>query len=393
MSNQEYRKAILATCGATYAQIRELSHYNENLFDHTSVPSIASVPLPDEPFVSAWQDYANEATQVGAFVSLQKRLAQLRFPVAANISETKDYRAATRQGASTEGMALAKGLALCHPQSLRLELHQTPAGKIPLLIPTGRQDFVSLVQAFTKRNQPVPIPASMGACVVGGYNNWDRIRQLRAAWAKGNGQASSDAAWQAEFRRIQPQKHLYQDRFIILSDGPYSGVSASALGLSDARWRDISLIIRREHEATHYFTRRALGSMRNNLLDELIADYVGMVAATGSFDADWFFTFMGLERCPQYREGARLQNYRGDPPLSDGAFALLGRIVKLAAENVQAFHAEHREVLGRPDSQALAMMVLTRFTLEELAGPSAVQRLSSILSGLTTHEETRHVTP
>jgi uncharacterized protein DUF7005 len=389
LSRQEYREAILATCGATCAEIQELSHYNENLFDHTRNASMATVPLPDEPFVSAWHDYATDAKEVGAFVALQKRLPQLRFPVGPHIGETKDYRAATRRGASTEGMASASGLALCQPESLRIELHQTPAGKIPLLIPACRQDFVLLVQALTKRNEPVPIPASMGACVVAGYNNWDRIRLLRTAWAKDTGEASPDAGWEAEFRRIQPQKDLYQDRFIILSDGPYSGVPARALGLSEREWRDMSFVIRREHEATHYFTRRALHSMRNNLLDELIADYVGIVAATGKFQAAWFLTFMGLELFPQYRQGGRLQNYRGDPPLSDGAFSVLGRVVKLAAENVQAFHAERHQVLNAPGNQALAILVLTGLTLEELASPSAVQDLSSRLSGLTTLDAAR----
>ncbi|MDT3702963.1 MAG: hypothetical protein ROZ36_07965 [Thermincola sp.] len=136
---------------------------------------------------------------------------------------------------------------------------------------------------------------------------------------------------------IDPQKELYQDKFIILSDGPYSAVPAESLGLSEEEWRRLSLIIRREHECTHYFTRRLFSAMRNNLLDELIADYMGIVSAVGSFRADWFLRFVGLEHYPQYRTGARLENYRGDPPLSDGAFKILWTLVKLAAERLEAY--------------------------------------------------------
>ena len=86
---------------------------------------------------------------------------------------------------------------------------------------------------------------------------------------------------------------------------------AADLGLAEAEWREMSLVIRREHECAHYFTRRLFGSMRNNLLDELIADYAGLVAATGRFRADWFLRFIGLEEFPRYRPGGRLDLYRG----------------------------------------------------------------------------------
>ena len=69
-----------------------------------------------------------------------------------------------------------------------------------------------------------------------------------------------------------------------------------------------------EHECAHYLTKRVTGSMSNNLLDELLADYVGIVAAAGTYRGDWALEFLGLEDYPAYRNGARLQNYRGSPP-------------------------------------------------------------------------------
>jgi hypothetical protein len=91
---------------------------------------------------------------------------------------------------------------------------------------------------------------------------------------------------------------LYQDRLIILSAGPYSNVTASNLGLTETEWQQLSLKIRLEHESTHYFTRRFFGSMRNNIADELIADYRGIVAALGYYRSDWFLHFVGLESFP-----------------------------------------------------------------------------------------------
>ena len=34
----------------------------------------------------------------------------------------------------------------------------TMAGRIPVLLSADRDDFVALVQAFTDRNEPVPVP-------------------------------------------------------------------------------------------------------------------------------------------------------------------------------------------------------------------------------------------
>jgi len=181
--------------------------------------------------------------------------------------------------------------------------------------------------------------------------------------------------WAAEFQRLIPQKALYQDRFMIISDGFYSNVAAADMGLSSAAWQRLSVSIRIEHECTHYFTRRVFGAMRNNAIDELIADYFGIVAAVGHFRADWFLRFMGLEGFPAYREGGRLQNYRGTPPLSDGAFTVLQALVRDAAIHLERFDATHGDALRSAEHKAHLMLALTSLTLEELASPEAESRL------------------
>jgi hypothetical protein len=283
-----------------------------------------------------------------------------------------------------DGMAEATGLVLKQPEKLQLIIHQSIAGAIPVLLTGNREDFVSLVQALTMRNEPKPIPASMGACMVAGFNNWDRIRQYRQQWEDKNPLNCSESSWAEEFGRLIPHKELYQDRLILLSDGPYSDVPASEMGLSESQWRNLSLTIRLEHECTHYFTRRLFDSMRNNLLDELIADYRGIVAATGHYRADWFLRFLGLESFPNYREGGRLQNYRGQPPLSDGAFKILQALVKTAVENLERFDAEYAGELITLNNQPLMLVALTYLTLEELASKEARIRLKKTIDELRT---------
>jgi len=368
---QEFRKSILTSYGASASETEELLIYNQNVFDRSSLTRPVQFPLAPEAHVVAWEEYAAQARVVGAFESLKRVLVQLQFPIQEGISQTDAYRWATRKGVLVDGMAEATGLVLKQPEKLQLIIHQSIAGAIPVLLTGNREDFVSLVQALTMRNEPKPIPASMGACMVAGFNNWDRIRQYRQQWEDKNPANCSESSWAEEFGRLIPHKELYQDRLIILSDGPYSDVPASEMGLSESQWRNLSLTIRLEHECTHYFTRRLFDSMRNNLLDELIADYRGIVAATGHYRADWFLRFLGLESFPNYREGGRLQNYRGQPPLSDGAFKILQALVKTAVENLERFDAEYAGELISLNNQPLMLVTLTYLTLEELASQEA----------------------
>jgi hypothetical protein len=359
--------------------VAELLAYDANPFDPDRLPADLELPLPPEPYVAAWRRYAAEAQAQGAFVTLQRYLPQLHFPIRAGISQTEAYRAATLEGEPVGGMAAATGLSLERPEELRLIVYDSPAGPVPILIPAGRTDFVLLVQACAKRNEPEPVPSSMGACTVKGFNNWDRIREYRRAWEARQAPGSGEADWDAEFDRLIPHRELYQDRFLILSDGPYSGVPAAELGLAEETWRRTSLQIRMAHECAHYFTLRAFGVMRNHPLDEIIADYMGITAAAGRYQADWFLRFMGLESFPEYREGGRLQNYRG--PLSDGAFKVVQAVVKAAAENLERFDARGPRGSDTPPERAHVLLSLCRLTLEEMAATEAVGLLDHALAG------------
>jgi hypothetical protein len=183
LSNQhQLRTNVLADYGATAQQTEELLAYNQNIFNRSFSTLSAKFPLPPEPHVAAWEEYATFAQEVGVFQALSSKLVQLQFPILESISQTEAYRFATRKGVSVDGMVEATGLILQQPEQLQLILHQSLAGVIPVLLTRNREDFVSLVQALTMRNEPLPVPASMGACMVTGFNNWDRVRQYRQQW-------------------------------------------------------------------------------------------------------------------------------------------------------------------------------------------------------------------
>ncbi len=372
----------LAGLGASLDEIEELLAYNENLFDLEGLNPEARFPLPDEPFVEFWEPLVAESRERGAFPVLREHLPQLHFPIREGISRTEPYLAATRRGVPPESFPEATGLELEHPEAIELALHTSPAGRIPLLIARRRAEFTALLQALTRKNEPEPVPNTQGALMVSGYNNWSRIHELRHRWEGQDPALRSTATWAEEFRQIQSRRELYQDRFILLSDGPYSATPAAELDLAEEEWREISLAIRRDHECAHYFTRRLFGSMRNNVLDELIADYAGMIGAIGRFRAEWFLRFVGLEDYPRYRSGARLDIYRGRPPLSDGAFRILQTLVKAAAENLERFDAGLPEEARTAREKGLLIATLASLRLEDLAKAGAEDRLARTLTSL-----------
>jgi hypothetical protein len=362
--NQE-RLKILQSIGATSSEQVELLTYNQNLFDHNR-NQVISFPLPDEPHMVFWEKYHEEAKTRGVWPVLQEKLVQLQFPIQPGISHTESYQSAIRRGLPPSNATSEKGFCLQQPEALQLIIYPTSAGKIPLLYTGNRPDFIRLVQALAMRNEPASIPDSMGAQIVSGYNNWDRIFEYRQKWQ----QTNPVADWDIEFKRIIPQKELYQDTFIILSNNEYSGVPAPDLGLDEISWRKMSLVVRREHECTHYLTRRLFGTMRNNMLDELIADYAGIVATCGHYRADYFLRFLGLTDYPHSNIKGRIENYRGDPPLSNGALEVLKQLVIAAAHNIERFEVTTK-LATQTDKVRLQMIIaLTYLTLEELASES-----------------------
>jgi hypothetical protein len=368
----------MASEGGALSLDEELRSSLKLSFDHAAFAAWSKLPPPDEGHVAVWRRWAEEGggSGPGIFAVLERHLPQLRFPIREGISQEADYRAAVLQGSDPAGLAAATGLLLEEPGAIGLELYPSVAGTIPLLIVKRRPEFVALVRALGKKNEPAPIPDSMGALMIAGYNNWHRVGELRRAYEEQDPR-QREPTWREAFARIKNSPDLYQDRFILLSDGPYSAVPAAELGLADDEWRRKSLILRRDHECAHYATRRLFGSMKNHLHDELIADYAGIVAAEGRFRADWFLRFVGLDG-ESPRPGARALIYRCVPPLSDAAFEIFCRYVKDAARQVEIFDGQFFGTEERSMADRLAGLVaLVSLRLDEMAEPSAPERLAA----------------
>ena len=154
------------------------------------------------------------------------------------------------------------------PEGVSLLLHPAAAGKIPVITIKDTEDFESLVTDVAYKGVRPAQLSSTGAIFLFGKTN----------------------------------------RFIILSSKPYSNVPASELGLAENDWAEKSMKIRLEHECTHYFTNRFFGSSRNNLHDELTADFFGLENAFGFYRAEYFLRFLGLIGTSGSRFGVYLKS-------------------------------------------------------------------------------------
>ena len=371
------RAERLRAAGAEGEILEELLRYDTPLLPENAVAAAAAAEYPDEPFLAAWEEYARDAERRGPVAALAARLPQMRFPVRAGVSAMEEYRAATRRG---EPPPEGEGPAFEDAGSVTLTIHPTLAGRLPVLVAGERADFETLVRVFSARNEPVPVPPSMGACLVKGFNNWDRVARFRRTWDEEHPRGD----WAGDgFPALLAEKALYEDRFMILSAGPYSGVPARDAGFMPDEWASLSVSIRRDHECTHYATLRAAGATRGTLLDEVVADYVGLVRTFGRFRADLARLFLGLERFPAYRAGARLENYRGTPPLSDGALSVLKTVCHDALLGLEAFDAALPDEARSERGLLRATLTLAATPLSRMGGGGAAARLLSA-SGFDT---------
>lgn len=179
------------------------------------------------------------------------------------------------------------------PSGVSIEIYNSIAGNIPVIYAKDEQDFYELVRKLIHKGRTVP-----------------NIEKTGASFAFGK-----------------------VNRFIILSNKPYSNIPAQRLGLEDEQWRKYSVIIRREHECTHYFTKRFLGSSQNNLHDELVADFTGIMCAIGEFKAEWFLVGMGIDKYPAEQEVGRFPVYTTS--LSAGAADTMKKVIIKVANNVE----------------------------------------------------------
>ncbi|MBO5620718.1 MAG: hypothetical protein J5959_03720, partial [Butyrivibrio sp.] len=113
------------------------------------------------------------------------------------------------------------------------------------------------------------------------------------------------------FKRFTSDKKNYVDKIIILSRGPYSGISAAIVGEDEERWLELSQVIRKSHEITHFICRTLYPEDIDPIRDEVIADAIGIYAAYGRYDDKMAKTFLGIDGGRYV--GGRLENYSENP--------------------------------------------------------------------------------
>ena len=148
------------------------------------------------------------------------------------------------------------------PESVSIELFSSIAGTIPVIKTNNTDDFESIINNVVFKGKPNPHIKNVGAHFAFGVTN----------------------------------------RFLVLSGKRYSNLPASYVGIDENEWLDKSMVIRRYHEIAHYYTKRFYNSARNNLHDELIADFYGFWKAFSKFDADVFQKCLAQGRMATYTD-------------------------------------------------------------------------------------------
>ena len=322
---------FLLDAGASTGDLESLRRYVSNPFHLEAIQIDSELPLQDEPHVTDWRRYHAQSMGSDVFSYLQTKLPQLNIPIRSGMSSTAAYRRVTRRGEVFRRDDFGGCLTLETPDKLRLLIREHPAGALPVLTTPNRKDFVTLMCALGGRSEPRALSATVNAQLISGLNNWDRVSRYRKDWQQSKDRRLT-GDWTAEMRRvISTEPNRFRDKIVLVTDSPYSDVAPSELKLdiTDSEWRKCSMNLRLEHEFTHYATMRLWGTMRTNLFDELLADFMGMTHALGHFSKDTFSRFLGLSHWPTAKPNARAYTYQG--ALDGRAFVVAGRLILSAA--------------------------------------------------------------
>jgi hypothetical protein len=225
-----------------------------------------------------------------------------------------------------------------------LSVAQTKAGNVEVLFLPVRDDFERFIRVMAHRCEPAEIPASMGSNIILNINNWRKIEARQSEYEK-----AGHADWQEEFVRFTSNPSNYRDAIIVLSEGPYSAWDYKNTPYTCDQWQDISLQIRKYHEIAHYVSRRLHPENRDVLRDEVLADCIGLLAATGGYDRRLAKGVLGLLNIKGCVEG-RLQNYANSTEEQTRYAERANRIID-ALESLACAHAadplEFLEVLEK----------------------------------------------
>ena len=283
-----------------------------------AIPETPSVlPLADEAFASVWKESEG--------VAAREFLAEI------------------------VGRDIAS-FPLRQEETLRIFFAKTLGGRLPVIVPGNRDDFLRVEALLNGREDLADFPVTVNAFTM----------QARA-------------------------KNIRNHRVILLGQAPYSNVPANLLGLDEEEWIERSCRLRFAHECAHYETLRLFGGMQNHALDEIVADARGQLAAFGNFSAARQRLFFGLEQgtgrctgrlsfyCRNVLPWERTEVYRA----VDATLGILeGRIERFLTEKKRK--TETKESLS--SAKTLLSDKKSKYELlSDLAGTSIAERYKALL--------------
>lgn len=219
-----------------------------------------------------------------ALETLAKRFPQLYVAPAEGAQDA--HRLASGRGIAPDGANLQH-----FKTSGEDELRQvpTPAGPVEVLFLKERADFETFLQIISHKSQPVPIARTVGAITYRGLADWGKVA---AAYEQYRAAGGTD--WSAEFSRLAKEPGAFRSEIIVVSAGPYSNIPADQTPYDEAAWLRASLEIRLHHECAHVVCRRTMPDDVLPVWDEVTADVVGLLFATGGYDANLAALFLGV---------------------------------------------------------------------------------------------------
>lgn len=184
----------------------------------------------------------------------------------------------------------------------------TPSGPVEVLFLKNRADFETFLQIIGNKAQPVQISPTVGAITYRGLADWGKVSRAHETYLSSGGDD-----WPSEFARLAKQPGAFRTELVVISEGPYSDIPADETEYGKEDWLRISREIRLHHECAHVVCRRTLPEDILPVWDEITADVVGLICATGAYSASLAMQFLGI-RADGYT-GGRLVEYLDETQL------------------------------------------------------------------------------
>ena len=265
---------------------------------------------------------ATKATGTDVVEQLAKRFPQMYVAPAEGAEET--YRLAAGRGIAPENANLDHFIT---DSADELRDVETPAGSVEVVFFNQRADFETFLRVIGHKAQLVEISPTVGAMTYSGLADWGKVSAAHEQYV-----ASGGDDWGSEFVRLAQDPSAFRCQLVVISEGPYSNIPASETPYDDAEWLRVSREIRLHHECAHVVCRRTMPDDILKIWDEITADVVGLLCATGRYDVSLAARFLGVTETAY--AGGRLETYLDDDQMAridEVAVELYAAMKKIAA--------------------------------------------------------------